>query len=285
MSADSGEFGLRTVGLEPVEAPEEVAAAPPAELIVQYEAAFARQVERARRGSQAAAVARELARLEAAGPRETVRRQEPVRSAVVMPARLPGHNQLGPTSLGPPYAFSWPWTAETGGGDAVAELDPNQPPGTMYVRADFNPGTTTASAWMVEGHFFDATGRLATVSALPSVWYDWLFGCGFEAAHTDGAIGMFVGAYDAQWQWLGALVDVPVGNWWSHSGSALDSSENNGSSSGYALSAVVANLEPGFHYAVGVKVGVDSSSNFGGLFESYASGIISARPPSITWTQ
>jgi hypothetical protein len=144
----------------------------------------------------------------------------------------------------------------------VAELDPNQPPGTMYVRAAWNSGSTTASAWMVEGHFFNATGRLATVSALPSVWYDWFFGCGFEAAHTDGAIGMFVGAYDPQWQWLGPLVDVPVGNWWSHSGSALDSSQNNGSSSGYALSAVVANLEPGFHYAVGVKVGVDSSSKF-----------------------
>jgi hypothetical protein len=42
MSADSGEFGLRTVGLEPVDAPEEVAAAPPAELIAHYEAAFAR---------------------------------------------------------------------------------------------------------------------------------------------------------------------------------------------------------------------------------------------------
>jgi hypothetical protein len=74
MSADSGEFGLRAVGLEPVEAPEEVAAAPPAELIAHYEAAFAQQVDRARRGSQAAAVARELAGPEAAGRREPVPR-------------------------------------------------------------------------------------------------------------------------------------------------------------------------------------------------------------------
>jgi hypothetical protein len=48
---------------------------------------------------------------------------------------------------------------------------------------------------------------------------------------------------------------------------------------------VVANLEPGFNYAVGVKIGVNSSSNFGGIFSSYASGVISALPPSITWTQ
>jgi hypothetical protein len=132
------------------------------------------------------------------------------------PPPCPGHDQPGPTSLGPPYAFSWPWTGETGGGDAVAELDPQGQPGTMYVRATWNPGATTASAWMVEGHFFQATGRLAMVSALPSVWYDWYFHCYFQAAHTDGAIGMFVGAYDSQWQWLGPLVDVPVGSLWSH---------------------------------------------------------------------
>jgi hypothetical protein len=284
MSADSGEFGLRAGGLEPVVAPEEVAAAPPAGLVAQYEAAFAGQAERARRGSQAAAAARELVRPEAAGRREPYSRQDPPVPAVSLPAPVPGHDQLGPTSLGPPYAFSWPWTAETGGGGAVAELDPQEQPGTMYVRASWNSGATTASAWMVEGHFFQATGRLAMVSALPSVWYDWYFGCSFEAAHTDGAIGMFVGAYDSQWQWLGPIVDVPVGDWWSHSGSALDNNQNYGSITGYPLSAVVANLEPGFHYAVGVKIGVDASSNFGGIFSSNANGIISARPPSITWT-
>jgi hypothetical protein len=138
---------------------------------------------------------------------------------------------------------------------------------------------------MVEGQFFQATGRAATVSALPAVVYAWFFGCGFQAAHTDGAIGMFVGAYDSQWQWLGPVVDVPVGNLWSRSGSAIDSSQGNGSITGDPLSAVVANLEPGFNYAVGVKIGVNSSSNFGGIFSSYASGVISALPPSITWTQ
>jgi hypothetical protein len=138
---------------------------------------------------------------------------------------------------------------------------------------------------MVEGHFFQATGGPATVSALPSVTYEWDFGCNFEAAHTDGAIGMFVGAYDSQWQWLGPLVDVPVGDWWSHSGSALDEGNNGGSSTGYALSAVVANLVPGFHYAVGVKIGVNASSNGGGFFYSIAGGMISAYPPSINWTQ
>jgi hypothetical protein len=152
--------------------------------------------------------------------------------AVSLPVPVPGHDRLGPTSLGPPYAFSWPWTAETGGGDAEAGLDPYQQPGTMYVRAGFNSGSTTASAWMVEGQFFQATGRAATVSPLPSVVYAWFFGCGFQAAHTDGAIGMFVGAYDSQWQWLGPIVDVPVGNLWSRSGSAIDSSQGNGSITG-----------------------------------------------------
>jgi hypothetical protein len=277
--------GPRAGGLEPVEAPEEVAAAPPAELVARYEAAFAWQVERARRGSQAAAAARELMRLEAAERREPVPRPQTRVPAAAIPAAVPGHDQLAPTSLGPPYAFSWPWTAETGGGDAVAQLDPQAAPGTMYVRATWNSGSTTASAWMVEGHFFQATSQLAVVSALPSVWYDWYFACYFQAAHTDGAIGMFVGAYDPQWVWLGVLVDVPAGNMWSHSGSALDSSQNNGSVTGYPLSAVAAVLEPGFHYAVGVKIGVDASSNFGGIFSSDASGIISACPPSITWTQ
>lgn len=257
---------------------------PPPELVMALDGGFARRVERFK--SETGATAKLL---EALGresnfydadnePSDLLRKGDQHPSLSPLPSVRPN---LGPQSAGPPYAFVWPWSAQQG--DPVIQMTTDGASGNIGAHAYSNSNACSGSVWIVQGHYFQPTGHSATISALPSLHYDWFnLSILFGGCHSDGAIGLFIGAYDDQWNWLGPVVDVPAGNLWSQSGTSSDDR----STSGYPLTATVGNLQPTFHYAVGVKIGVDISAAGGiGLpGTGSAEAFVSIQLPAITWT-
>jgi hypothetical protein len=188
-------------------------------------------------------------------------------------------------TLTPPYNWSWTWHAGNGGPDINSASADNQH-GTWNVSdwASFND-SSSASARGAVGIFFrppTETGILR-VWANPGLNYDWGDWCNLDGAGSDGWVGLYIGEYDADGGgFAGAPVDQEINlwsdsSWWSGVGS------QQGSNSGYPLSAQLY-VDSDHFYEIWVWGGTDVyAAGWGGLFGSGAGGDLSASVPSITW--
>jgi hypothetical protein len=180
----------------------------------------------------------------------------------------------------PPYDYEWtyrdpdPGDVGVGANGTTGELGFNI---DSFGQDDYNSSGGTAV-----GIYFrpvTETGRLAIWSD-PSFfesWYDYAY---FSSSHSDGFIGLYVGSYDDNGQFTGAVVNQQQTLWNddSHLGSSGNHEDTN---SGYSLSANCW-VDSGHQYIIWVWAGGRAAADqvFGG---ASAGSALTVTVPSITW--
>jgi hypothetical protein len=215
--------------------------------------------------------------------------KDAARRKTVVPQARKARAGLFPRAIGatltPPYNWSWTWEAGNGG------------PEINTASADSANGTWSVSNWTSFDNSSNASSRAAvgiffrppTENGILQVWsspalnYDWGDWCVFDGAGSDGWLGLYVGEYAVDG---GGFVSAPVdqqinlwsdNSWWSGVGS------QQGSNSGYPLSAQL-QVDSDHFYEIWVWGGTDVYGAGWGTFSgSGAGGDLSARIPSITW--
>ena len=185
-----------------------------------------------------------------AGARSSARLAPPRRKEVE------GRQRLGSVAvtLVPPF-WGWQWNSQTGQ-DATGTTGVNPNAGTMsYDAYTGSNGKTAATAVALGGYFHPlADNGVMYVDANPSVSYDADTWTVFDSAHAGNFIGLYVGQYTLQGQFVQAVIDqqISIGN-------------GNGSTSGFPLIGVTP-CDSDHFYEVWVWAGGDAEADGWSLF-------------------
>jgi hypothetical protein len=140
--------------------------------------------------------------------------------------KVKGRQHLGSVSvtLVPPF-WPWQWNAQTGQ-DASGTTNVNANAGTMSFDAYTGDNGKTAATAVALGGYFQplADNGVLYVFANPSVSYDEDTWTVFDSAHAGNFIGIYVGQYTSQGQFVQAVIDQQI-----HIG------DGTGSTSGFSL--------------------------------------------------
>jgi hypothetical protein len=176
------------------------------------------------------------------------------------PVKVVGRARLGSIALTlvPPF---WPWTwSATTGSSGTASVSANGNAGTMSFLAYTGDNGKTASTATALGYYFRplADNGVMFVMANPAVSYYLNTWTVFDSAHAGGFIGLYVGQYTLQGQFLGAVVDQQINL-------ASVSGGNQGSNSAYPLWAWTP-VDSAHYYDVWVWAGCDAEADGWSVF-------------------
>ena len=140
--------------------------------------------------------------------------------------KVEGRQHLGTVSvtLVPPF-WPWQWNTQTGqDASGTTNVDPNA--GTMSFDANTGDNGKTAATAVALGGYFQplADNGLLNIFANPSVSYDEETWTVFDSAHAGNFIGIYVGEYTLQGEFVQAVIDQQT-----HIG------DGTGSTSGFSL--------------------------------------------------
>jgi hypothetical protein len=137
----------------------------------------------------------------------------------------------------PPYDWPWTWSATNGDADS-SSVGSNNSSGAISAFEDNGDGGGAASGAAAVGIYFrpplPGVGVL-DVTANPVFNYSWWTYNVLDSSHSDGWVGLYVGAYALDGTFLGAPISTKS-ILWNESHSGFDSPDGKGSSSGYPLS-------------------------------------------------
>lgn len=140
--------------------------------------------------------------------------------------KVEGRQRLGSVAvtLVPPF-WPWQWSSQTGQ-DATGTTSVDGNAGSMSFNAYTGDNGKTAATAVALGGYFQplADNGVLYVNANPSVSYDEDTWTVFDSAHAGNFIGIYVGEYTLQGQFVQAVIDQQI-----HIG------DGNGSTSGYPL--------------------------------------------------
>jgi hypothetical protein len=162
-----------------------------------------------------------------------------------------------------PSLFSpWQWGATTGS-DAFSTLSVDATAGTMSAWCYTGQNGKTVSCAVAVGCYFGADQlsefglgdtAIMEVSANPAVAYSWGSFNTFDSSHTGGFIGLYVGEYTPEGEFVQGVVDQQIGLW--NSGGGI----GEGSSSGYPLFASTP-IDILHYYDIWVWSGTDAEAD------------------------
>ena len=176
----------------------------------------------------------------------------------------------------PPYTWPWQWTATTG--SATADVGVNQGNGTMSFDAWTGDNGKTAACAVAVGSYFQpiADAGAMYVSAVPSFSYVWDSDNVFDNSHTHAFVGLYVGQYTLEGQFIQAVVDQQIPVWDSGGGSGQ------GTDSGFPLLAVTP-VDSDHFYEIWVWAGGDAEADGWSVFwGSAALSAMNLTVPSIS---
>jgi hypothetical protein len=155
-----------------------------------------------------------------AAARSKIRAKPPQRTKVA------GRQHIGSVAvtLVPPF-WAWQWNAQTGqDASGTTNVDPNA--AAMWFDSNTGDNGKTASAAVALGGYFQplADNGFMFVMATPSVSYDEETWTVFDSAHAGNFIGIYVGEYTLEGQFIQAVIDQQI-----HIG------DGTGSTSGFPL--------------------------------------------------
>jgi hypothetical protein len=169
--------------------------------------------------------------------------------------KVEGRQHIGSVAitLVPPF-WTWQWNSQTGqDATGTTSVDPS---GVMSFTADTgNNGKTAATAVAVGGYFQPlADNGILSVLANPSVSYDEETWTVFDSAHAGNFIGLYVGQYTLQGEFVQAVIDQQI-----HIG------DGTGSSSGFPLFGLTP-CDSDHFYEIWVWAGGDGEADGWSLF-------------------
>jgi hypothetical protein len=209
-------------------------------------------------------------------------RHESFRRHKLVPASLSAEKPriyLG--SLGavvpPPYDYAWTFH------DPHAGVGADKTTGQMGFNIDsFGSPHFNSSADAAVGIYFRSItekGRLSIWSdpSFAESWYDYAY---FAASHSNGFIGLYVGSYDDNWNFTGALVHQQH-SLWSDDSHLSDSGHHEKTNPGYSLNATC-NVDSSHQYVIWVWTGGRAAADevVGG---ASAGSALSVSVPWIIW--
>jgi len=184
----------------------------------------------------------------------------------------------------PPYDWPWTWSATNGDANG-SSVRSNNNTGKMSAFENNGDGGGAASGAVAVGIYFrppfQGLGFL-NVSASPVFNYLWWTYNAFDSSHSDGWLGMYVGAYALDGTFIGARVNTQ--NFlWNESHSFLDSPDGQGSTSGYGLNnSLFVNSDE--FYEIWVWCGGSASGDGDHTFYgSYGGSSLNVAVPWIHW--
>lgn len=126
-------------------------------------------------------------------------------------AKVQARQRLGSVAVTmvPPF-WPWQWTATTG--SATASADAEGGAGTLSFDAWTGNNGKTASAAAALGGYFQplADNGIMDVTANPGYSYDWETWTVFDSAHAGDFIGLYVGEYTLEGEFVQAVVDQQI---------------------------------------------------------------------------
>jgi hypothetical protein len=180
-----------------------------------------------------------------AAARSKIRAKSPQRK------KVEGRQHLGSVAvtLVPPF-WPWQWSAQTGqDASGTTNVDPNA--GTMSFDAYTGDNGKTAATAVALGGYFQplADNGVMNVIANPSVGYDEDTWTVFDSAHAGNFIGIYVGQYTLQGEFVQAVIDQQI-----HIG------DGTGSTSGFSLFGITP-CDSGHFYEIWVWAGGDAEAD------------------------
>lgn len=205
----------------------------------------------------------------------------PVRTKVQKSARTGSLHVVIP----PPY-WAWQWEQTDGGAFATIGVDGNA--GTMNLWAqgtnsDYTAGGDVWARAAVGTWFQPPEVGLLTISASPSLIFDWWADSLFSGGHTDGWLGLYVSQYELNGTATGTVnVDQQIYLW--NDNCYFGQDTNNGSNTGFALNSGFFAVSPDFFYELWVWCGLDDDAYGwnGGPWGSDAQGSLNITTPAFT---
>lgn len=130
-------------------------------------------------------------------------------------------------TLAPPF-WGWQWDSETGSATGTESVDGNA--GNMFYEAYTGENGKTASSRVALGGYFQplADNGIMNVIANPAISYDAETYTVFDSAHAGGFVGLYVGEYTLQGEFVQAVIDQQIDI-------TSVAGGNHGSTSGYPL--------------------------------------------------
>jgi len=112
-------------------------------------------------------------------------------------------------TLAPPF-WPWQWDAETGSASGTESVDGNA--GTMSYDAWTGDNGKTASSRVALGGYFQplADNGIMDVVSNPAISWDTETWTVFDSAHAGGFVGLYVGEYTLQGEFVQAVIDQQI---------------------------------------------------------------------------
>ena len=184
-------------------------------------------------------------------------------------------------TVAPPFNFQWTWNAETG--DGTVNVGATASNGNISVHVDSGQDSSAAADGKVAvGTYFHPTvaNQRLDILSTPSFNYEWVAVGTFASSHSAAFIGLYVGEYTLQGEFVQAVVDQTISLWDSTGGG------DQGSSSGYPLSASIL-VDSNHFYEIWVWAGSDAegdgwTNDIFFTWGSYAASYLNIHVPSIS---
>jgi hypothetical protein len=189
-------------------------------------------------------------------------------------------NSIGVTKT-PSYDWPWTWSTTSGSPD-TPQVNADNGRGTMHIglHAGSNGGAAAGAAAV--GFLFRPTIQdigILQITSNPALSYQWWTYNAFDSSHSDGWVGIYVGAYTLEGTQYTHIDQRST--LWDESHSFLSSPDGRGSNAGYPLSAAMFVNSQSFYEVwvwCGGSVSADGDHTFWG---SWAGAFLDVSVPFI----
>jgi len=179
--------------------------------------------------------------------------------------------------------FNFEWTGNAENGDATVNVSAVNGTGNLSVHVDSGQdGSAAADGKAAVGTYFRPTvaNQRLDISSNPSFNYEWVAVNTWSSSHSAAFIGLYVGEYTLEGEFVQAPVDQQISLWDSTNGG------DQGSTSGYPLSASIL-VDSDHFYEIWVWAGSDAegdgwTNDFFFTWGSYAASYLNVHVPSIS---
>jgi len=191
----------------------------------------------------------------------------------------------GSVNLTTPPPYTWPWTWSATSGSALSpNVSADNTAGTMgfFIEGGNNGGGGSASAMAAMVTYVQPMTEIGIllISSAPAFNYKWWSYNTLDSSHSSAWIGLFVIAYTLDFSEYAVPIEQQI-YLWDESHSFFDSSDGQGSNSGFPLSATTIVNGDSFYQVWVVCGGTATADGYHTFWGSSAASILTVAVPAI----
>jgi hypothetical protein len=190
---------------------------------------------------------------------------------------------LSGATVAPPFAYQWTWSAVDGSARDVVRAQGATGTLALNLATDQDSSSNVAGRAAVGIYFYPPSNGSLQIWSTPSLNYEWSTVCDLASAHADAWIGFYVGSYNLDGSFAGAVLDQQI-TLWTDDSWLTGAGFHSGSNSAYGLYPPPFQVDRQHQYIIWVWCGGDlSGDGWHLLWGSGAYDQLNITVPSITW--